>query len=154
MFDFFGIDIFGLASIAVKFSLYISVLMSVGILICMLAFDPLLVALQSKLKRSVILLSVLALISSLVSFSLRGAALTGDLSGMLDAEMLGILWQTSVGGLLILAAVNKLRFIPAMQTGDKTAALRLVKFIKFEWLAVSIILFLTAIFTSVLTLPD
>lgn len=285
-------DIFGLASITVKFVLYTSVLTSVGTLISMCVFRSSLINVQTVLRRIAISLGVVALLATILSFSLRGSSLTGDVSGMVDQEMLGILWQTSVGDVLIyrlvgltvlilgllisgvlrwlsllggllslwsfaqighvaseelfwvdillfihltaasfwigilmplsklaksdqntkqaadlghqfgqvatiivpllilagliltwnlvgsldnlfgtgygislliktaivgsllfLATLNKLRFIPAMQSGDKLAAQHLVKSIRFEWIAFFGILLATATFTSVLTLP-
>jgi hypothetical protein len=38
---------------------------------------------------------------ALSCFSLCGVALTGDMSGMTDPEMLGVLWQTPVDNALI-----------------------------------------------------
>ena len=58
-----------------------------------------------------------------------------------------------VGGLLTLAAANKVRFIPAMQAGNADAAIHLSHAITLEWLVILTILLATAILTSVLTLP-
>lgn len=37
---------------------------------------------------------------------LRGAALTGGADGMIDPEMLGLLWQTSVGDVLLYRCIG------------------------------------------------
>jgi len=58
-----------------------------------------------------------------------------------------------VGGLLALAAVNKLRFIPALRLGDPVAASHLSKSIYVEWLVILAILGVTAVLTTNLTLP-
>lgn len=56
--------------------------------------------------------------------------------------------------LLGLAAANKLRFAPALETGDVNAGQALARSIQFEWVCVVGILLATAILTSVLTLPS
>lgn len=62
--------------------------------------------------------------------------------------------SATVGGLLSLAAANKLRYVPALQGGDIAAGRSLWKSIQFEWACVWVILLVTATFTSVLTLPS
>ncbi|WP_254604212.1 copper resistance D family protein [Leisingera sp. ANG59] len=47
-------------------------------------------------------LAVIALAAAVMSFTLRGAALTGSAQGMADPEILALLWQTQAGGALIL----------------------------------------------------
>ncbi len=49
---------------------------------------------------------VLGLFATILSFSLRGANLTGDLSGMTDPMMLSLLWTTPVGTALVLRLVG------------------------------------------------
>ena len=46
--------------------------------------------------------AILGLWASMLVFSLGGATLTGDASGMIDPEMLGLLWSTPVGTALML----------------------------------------------------
>ncbi|WP_187428684.1 hypothetical protein ROLI_012160 [Roseobacter fucihabitans] len=58
-----------------------------------------------------------------------------------------------VGGLLGLAAANKLRFIPALRAGEPTAANHLSKSISVEWLVILAVLGTTAVLTTNLTLP-
>ena len=58
-----------------------------------------------------------------------------------------------VGGLLGLAAVNKLRFIPALRLGDPVAAIHLSKSIYLEWFIILTVLGTTAVLTTNLTLP-
>jgi putative copper resistance protein D len=41
--------------------------------------------------------AALGFVAAVLTFSLRGANLTGDVSGMIDPEMLGLLWSTPVG---------------------------------------------------------
>ena len=40
---------------------------------------------------------MLAFVAAGIGFALKGAAMTGELSGMTDPEMLGLLWQTPAG---------------------------------------------------------
>ena len=58
-----------------------------------------------------------------------------------------------LSGLLALAAVNKLRFIPALRSGDPIAASHLSKSIYVEWLVILAILGVSAVLTTNLTLP-
>lgn len=58
-----------------------------------------------------------------------------------------------VVALLGLAAVNKLRSIPALRLGDPVAARHLSKSIYVEWLVILAILGMTAVLTTNLTLP-
>jgi copper resistance protein D len=55
-------------------------------------------------------------------------------------------------GLLALAAINKLRFIPALRLGDPVAASHLSKSIYVEWLVILAILSVSAVLTTNLTL--
>lgn len=59
-----------------------------------------------------------------------------------------------VGMVLTLAAANKLRFVPAMQDGDATAAKHLVRSIEIETAVILAVLAATATLTSVMTLPN
>ena len=59
-----------------------------------------------------------------------------------------------VSALLALAAANKLRFVPAMQRGDTHAALHLHRSIKWEMIAVGLILIITAVLTTITPVPE
>ena len=88
-------DLLGLVGILAKFSLYVGILTATGLVFVALVFR------LKGLNRLVIVFGLLGLFATLFSFLLRGAALTGDLAGMYDPEMLGILMQTPVGTALI-----------------------------------------------------
>jgi len=90
---------------------------------------------------------------------IAGIIMTWQLVGSFDA-----IFATSYGWALLskiavvavllgLAVSNKLRFVPAMLRGDFTAGQRLSRSIQLEWIAVLLILLVTAILTSALTLP-
>ena len=56
--------------------------------------------------------------------------------------------------LMVLAAANKLRFVPAMQAGDERAARHLRRSIKWEIVTVGLILIITAILTTIIPVPE
>lgn len=94
-------DIWGQAAILTKFLLYIGALGATGLVITRIAFASTTACLAEKMRQQTILLAVLALIASILGFMLRGGALTGGIDGMTDPEMLGLLWDTSVGDTLL-----------------------------------------------------
>jgi putative copper resistance protein D len=84
-------DIWGLAAIITKFALYLGVLTATGTVLAALMFR------LNQFRGIALTFGGIALIATLVGFSLRGANLTGDASGLMDLEMLGLLWSTPVG---------------------------------------------------------
>lgn len=84
-------DIWVLAAIACKFALYLGVLGAAGTVINALVFR------LERFRRMTFGFALLGLVATLLTFSLRGAALTGEASGMIDLEMLALLWGTPVG---------------------------------------------------------
>lgn len=89
-------DVFGLAAIVTKFALYLGVMTAVGTVFATVMF---------RLKHTrglVIVFGLLGLGAAIMAFSLRSANLTGDVTGMADPEMLGLLWSTPVGTALLL----------------------------------------------------
>lgn len=99
-------DIWGLATILAKLSLYIGLLGATGLVINALTFADLLSSLQRRLRLQAICLAGLVLVAAVFGYTLRGAALTGSASGMADPEMLALLWQTSVGDTLALRGIG------------------------------------------------
>ncbi len=89
-------DAFGLAAIITKFALYLGVMTAAGTVIATMMFR------LDRTRGLAVAFAVLGLIATALAFSLRGANLTGDLSGMTDPEMLGLLWTTPVGTALLL----------------------------------------------------
>ncbi|WP_439143884.1 copper resistance D family protein [Planktotalea sp.] len=89
-------DAFGLAAIVTKLALYIGVMTAAGTVIATVMF---------RLKNTrglVIIFGLLGFGAAILAFALRGANLTGDVTGMTDPEMLGLLWSTPVGTALML----------------------------------------------------
>ena len=93
-------DLFGLAAIATKFALYLGVMTAAGTVMATLMFR------LDRTRGLAVAFAVLGLIATILAFSLRGANLTGDVSGMTDPEMLGLLWTTPVGTALLLRLVG------------------------------------------------
>ena len=90
-------DIWGFLSILAKWLLYTGLTGATGITMVRLVFWSHVKPLDARLRRFSLVLTGIALTSAVLSFMLRGAALTGDIAGMVDREMLGLLWSTSVG---------------------------------------------------------
>ncbi|NRB05894.1 MAG: CopD family protein [Rhodobacteraceae bacterium] len=84
-------DIWSLAMIFAKFFLYLGIFTASGAAFCGVVFKV------SDVRPTIGTFAVLGLVAAIAGFSLRGAALTGDASGMTDPEMLGLLWSTPVG---------------------------------------------------------
>jgi putative copper resistance protein D len=89
-------DAFGLAAIITKFALYLGVMTAAGTVIATLTFR------LERTRGLALAFAFLGLVATILGFSLRGANLTGDASGMTDPEMLGLLWTTPVGTALML----------------------------------------------------
>ena len=99
-------DISGIAAILSKLMLYVGIAGSVGLVIIRAAFSDLVSPLSDKMQVQAAILAALALAASVLGFMLRGAALTGGADGMTDPEMLGLLWQTPVGDVLVYRVVG------------------------------------------------
>ena len=95
-------DIWGQAAILAKFLLYVAALGATGLVLIRIVFADLLAPLSHRMKKQSLALAGLTLVASGFGVMLRGAALTGGSDGMTDPEMLGLLWQTPVGDVLLL----------------------------------------------------
>ena len=104
-------DAFGLAAIVAKFALYVGVMTAAGRLIATLVFG------LDRARGPVAAFAVLGVVAALLVFSLRGANLTGDISGMTDPEMLGLLWTTPVGTALLLRLMGLCLLIAGLFIG-------------------------------------
>lgn len=99
-------DIWGIAAICVKLMLYVGVAGSVGLVIIRAAFADLVSPVNDRIRARTALFAALALVAAILGFMLRGAALTGGADGMTDPGMLGLLWQTPVGDVLVYRVVG------------------------------------------------
>ena len=104
-------DLFGLAAIITKFALYLGVMTAAGTVMATLMFR------LDRTRGLTAAFAVLGLLATLLAFSLRGANLTGDISGMTDPEMLGLLWSTPVGTVLLLRLVGLSALIAGLFMG-------------------------------------
>ena len=93
-------DLFVSAAIVTKFVLYLGVINAAGTVMATLVFR------LDRTRGLAAIFAVLGLIATILGFSLRGANLTGDLSGMTDPMMLSLLWATPVGTALALRIVG------------------------------------------------
>lgn len=104
-------DLWGMAATGAKFGLFLGVFGATGLIMIRLIFGGLVQDIAPRIRQRVIVLAVLGLVATLAGFSVRGAALTGDAAGMVDPEILGLLWQTSVGTALVTRCIGLLMII-------------------------------------------
>ncbi len=90
-------DIWELAATGAKFLLYLGVLGSTGLVLVRIVFRRETDAMAGLLRRQASGFAFLALLAAGLGFSFTGAALSGDAAGLIDPEMLGLLWATAVG---------------------------------------------------------
>jgi len=95
-------DVWELLSILAKFLMYFGVLGSIGLVLARLVFRRETKAVHRRICGQASALALLALAAAGFGFLLRGAAMTGDASGMTDPEMLGLLWRNPPGARLLL----------------------------------------------------
>jgi putative copper resistance protein D len=94
------LDLFGLAATITKFALYLGVITATGTVMATLIFR------LDRTRGLAAAFAFLGLVATIFAFSLRGANLTGDASGMIDSEMLGLLWTTPAGTALMSRALG------------------------------------------------
>ncbi len=108
-------DLWDLLSILAKFLLYLGVLGSAGLVPVRLVFGPETGRMRGPIARQASGLALLALAAAGFGFLLRGAAMTGDASGLADPEMLGLLWQNPPGTQLLLLGSGLLLVLAGMR---------------------------------------
>lgn len=94
------LDLFGLAAVITKFGLYLGVMTATGTVMATLMFR------LDRTRDLAAAFAFLGLVTAILAFSLQGANLTGDAKGMIDPEMLGLLWNTPVGTALMLRVLG------------------------------------------------
>lgn len=99
-------DIWGLAAIVAKLMLYIGFSGAIGLVVIGVVFADLVSPIKERMRMQAVFLAGVAFAASVLGFLLRGAALTGGVDGMTDPEMLGLLWQTPVGDVLVYRVVG------------------------------------------------
>ena len=81
--------------------------------------------------------------------------LLGGFAALIDTNY-GLILLAKISALALLltaAAMNKIRFVPAMRRGEHSAAIQLRKSINAEWVLFCVILLVTAILTTIATPP-
>ncbi|WP_406646051.1 CopD family protein [Aliisedimentitalea scapharcae] len=89
-----------MAAIMAKLALYIGVTGALGLVLIGAVFAGSVAPIRNRMRMQAGGLAALALVAAMAGFMLRGAALTGGAGGMIDPEMLGLLWSTPVGDAL------------------------------------------------------
>lgn len=102
-------------------------------------------------KQAAIIVPILIIVGIAFALYLVGSPI--DLIGT-EYGLLLLIKVAVVAVLLALAALNKLRFVPAMLDGHEGAAHQLRKSIRVEFAAFLIIFAITAVLTSAVNLPD
>jgi len=105
------LDPFTLAAIITKFALYLGVLTATGTVLATRLFQ------LDRTNGLAAAFASLGLIATILAFLLRGANLTGDASGMIDPEMLGLLWATPVGTAFIACVLGLSLLILGLSLG-------------------------------------
>ncbi len=104
-------DGFGLAAIVVKFALYLGLLTASGTVLATLMFR------LENTRSMTLLFAVIGAVATVLAFMLQGANLTGDIGGMVDPEMLALLWSTQIGSTLAFRLVGVGFLIGGLFTG-------------------------------------
>ncbi len=99
-------DIWGVAAILVKLALYVSLTGVTGALMVRAVFPGPVSSLRAGWRMKAAAFAAGSAVAAVLGFMLRGAALTGSVGGMIDPDMLGLLWQTPVGTALVFRLVG------------------------------------------------
>ncbi len=99
-------DIWELVSALVKFLLYLGVLGSTGLVLVRVVFRGATDQMRGPICRQASWLALLGVLGAGFGFVLQGAALTGEASGMVDPEMLDLLWRTPAGTRLVVLGIG------------------------------------------------
>ncbi|WIV52345.1 CopD family protein (plasmid) [Marivivens sp. LCG002] len=94
------IDVWEFAAIITKLALYGGVLCGTGLIMVSVCYPQEVTSVRNRLRWGIAISSLLLIVASAFSYLLRAAALTGGVDGMVDPEMLGLLWQTPVADVL------------------------------------------------------
>lgn len=98
-------DVWGILSIASKFSIYFGFFWSAGLVMNQLAFAGVLAPVKNHLRKLIVVFALIGVIGAGLNLILRGAILMDDVSGMYDPAILGLLWNTPPGDVLLMRAI-------------------------------------------------
>ncbi len=88
-------DVWVIAAGITKCALYLGVITAAGTAFATMVFR------LTQTRGFCLAFAGLGIFAALLGFALQGAQLTGDISGMTDLDMLGLLWGTEVGTALV-----------------------------------------------------
>ena len=108
-------DAWELVSAVVRFVLYLGALATVGLILVRIVFHRETREIRGSIVRQATILAILGLLAAVAGFALKGAAMAGEISGMIDPFMLGILWQTPVGTALVLRVAGLITILVALR---------------------------------------
>lgn len=92
-----SLDIWQVLAMLTKFIIYGGLFTSVGLIFNLIIFKEALAPIRTRLLKQVRLFALVAFVAQLIRFDLRGAALIGEITGLIDTEILGMIWESSVG---------------------------------------------------------
>ena len=110
-------DIWAFHSIISKVALYLGILFSSGAVFYVVLFET------EKAKSSfssgfaIMVSASVGMVASFVAYGIQAARLTGEAASMLEPEMLGILWETSVGTVLVMQVVGLMLILGSVFLG-------------------------------------
>ncbi|QGX97488.1 copper-binding protein [Roseovarius faecimaris] len=110
-------DIWSFAAVVTKTLMYFGILTSSGLVLTRFVFAAEISSVLPVMRKSSLLCALLGVVAALASFCLSGAALTGDMSGLTDPDMLGLLWQTQVGTALQMRLVGGVLMLTGLLLG-------------------------------------
>ncbi|MEO0753002.1 MAG: CopD family protein [Pseudomonadota bacterium] len=110
-------EVWALAAVATKALLYFGVLTSGGLVLIRYVFAFEITSVLSAMRRFGLLCALVGFFAAIASFALRGAALTGDASGLIDPEILGLMWQTPVGTALVFRLAGMVLLLTGLLIG-------------------------------------
>ena len=99
-------DLWVMGNALIKISLYLGVFLSAGSAIVLFLYRDSLSRISKDMAKKAAGFLALGLLAAGLSYLQRAAALTGDIKSAWDFEILGILWQTPVGTVLILRVIG------------------------------------------------
>lgn len=101
-------DIWAFHSIISKFALYLGILFAAGTVFYSTLFETEKAKSSFSSRFAILVFASVGIVASFVIYGIQAARLTGEAASMLDPEMLGILWETPVGTVMIMRVLGLL----------------------------------------------
>lgn len=110
-------DIWAFHSIISKFALYLGILFAAGTVFYTFLFETEKSKSSFSSRFAILVFASVGIVASFVTYGIQAARLTGEAASMLDPEMLGILWETPVGTVLVMRVLGLLFLLGCPFTG-------------------------------------